>query len=99
MPRDAVSRTANVERTGRHKWVKFKKAFCEKAAWAYLRSGIYGVFTMFVMDGKEKPIFIPSSLLYFYIFTIKYNFIHMVRKIIEENINTVHFDMHPNFQC
>ena len=22
MPRDAVSRTANVERTGRHKWVK-----------------------------------------------------------------------------
>ena len=23
MPRDAVSRTANVERTGRHKWVKY----------------------------------------------------------------------------
>ena len=25
MPRDAVSRTANVERTGRHKWVKLQK--------------------------------------------------------------------------
>ena len=24
MPRDAVSRTANVERTGRHKWVNHK---------------------------------------------------------------------------
>ena len=24
MPRDAVSRTANVERTGRHKWVEWK---------------------------------------------------------------------------
>ena len=30
MPRDAVSRTANVERTGRHKWVIFKldKTIC-----------------------------------------------------------------------
>ena len=26
MPRDAVSRTANVERTGRHKWVKHNTA-------------------------------------------------------------------------
>ena len=26
MPRDAVSRTANVERTGRHKWVKIRVA-------------------------------------------------------------------------
>ena len=26
MPRDAVSRTANVERTGRHKWVKLRAA-------------------------------------------------------------------------
>ena len=25
MPRDAVSRTVNVERTGRHKWVKVRK--------------------------------------------------------------------------
>ena len=27
MPRDAVSRTANVERTGRHKWVKFSMTY------------------------------------------------------------------------
>ena len=27
MPRDAVSRTANVERTGRHKWVKHDTLF------------------------------------------------------------------------
>ena len=28
-PRDAVSRTANVKRTGRHKWVKFSKLLTE----------------------------------------------------------------------
>ena len=27
MPRDAVSRTANVERTGRHKWVKYYQVY------------------------------------------------------------------------
>ena len=27
MPRDAVSRTANVERTGRHKWVNVRQIF------------------------------------------------------------------------
>ena len=30
MPRDAVSRTANVERTGRHKWVKLYMLIVQK---------------------------------------------------------------------
>ena len=29
MPRDAVSRTSNVERTGRHKWVKNMESITE----------------------------------------------------------------------
>ena len=36
MPRDAVSRTANVERNGGHKWVKIK--FKENCNPNYLRS-------------------------------------------------------------
>ena len=39
MPRDAVSRTANVERTGRHKWVKKPYALAHRKKRPSIRNG------------------------------------------------------------
>ena len=48
MPRDAVSRTANVERTGRHKWVNFLHALA--TIWVSMSKYRY-----FVKDDTRSP--------------------------------------------
>ena len=60
MPRDAVSRTANVERTGRHKWVNTLHSIVT------LGSSIYLLLNETKkLVGSLVPDYLLSVLLYF----------------------------------
>ena len=66
MPRDAVSRTANVERTGRHKWVNSKRNFSmQDLEWClnFLKIGSLSIFYIFE-TGKNSEVFGNSSFKY-----------------------------------
>ena len=70
MPRDAVSRTANVERTGRHKWVQREPYLCAKtwcvvsdAPWSYAGFDYPG----FEFDVNVFSIFALETYQYIYI--------------------------------
>jgi len=53
MPRDAVSRTANVERTGGHKWVKLFRARLAQFYGSDL-GGSISIDVLKVCNGQEK---------------------------------------------
>ena len=56
MPRDAVSRTANVERNGGHKWVKYEQQFSPKDG-CELQQKDYGPFRAIpsLSEGRVPP--------------------------------------------
>ena len=66
MPRDAVSRTANVKRTGRHKWVKQvgQASICMRAA--YYIGRIYTIYIyIYIGEGRYKDVSGDSGYGYF----------------------------------
>ena len=68
MPRDAVSRTANVERTGQHKWVNVAQFYTKYYIWILETDTITlcSLFLRIVQSTKTNMKLCNNYLLLFY---------------------------------